>query len=407
MPLYSHSRLQTYENCPLQFKYKYVERIETEMEQTIEAFLGSRAHESLEKLYRDQKMAKQTSLEELLFHFNQIWQKNWTDSILIVRKEYAAEDYRKLGEKCLADYYHHYHPFDQAKTLGLEQTILIALDDAGRYKIRGFIDRLALKKDGQYEIHDYKTSGHLPDQSILDTDRQLALYQIGVEDRWKDARKVDLVWHYLVFDKEMRSQRTPEELKQLKAQTIELINQIEKAKKEDDLPPRESHLCEWCQFFSVCPAKKHFYQVELLPPEDYLKDGGVQLVNKYISLMQKRTGLESEKKALEELIYNYVRNEGLHVIRGSDHKLNVKIEHKEKFPSKSSDPRRWEKLEKMLKSLNKWDEVSRLDPYQLLDRMKKQEWDKETIEKLKTFLIKEEERRIYTSRLRDEDKLSD
>jgi len=407
MPLYSHSRLQTYENCPLQFKYKYVERIETEMEQTIEAFLGSRVHESLEKLYRDQKMAKQTSLNELLFHFNQIWQKNWTDSILIVRKEYAAEDYRKLGEKCLADYYHHYHPFDEGKTLGLEQTILISLDDAGRYRIRGFIDRLALKKDGQYEIHDYKTSGYLPDQSTLDTDRQLALYQIGVEDRWKDAGKVDLVWHYLVFDKEMRSQRTSEELKQLKAQTIELINQIEKAKKEDNLPPRESHLCEWCQFFSICPTKKHFYQVELLPPEDYLKDGGVKLVNGYVNLMQKRKGLESEKKALEELIYSYVKNEGLQVIRGSDFKLKVKIEEKEKLPTKKSSPEDWERLERVIKEKGKWDQVSKVDPYLLLDIIKKEAWDKETIGKLKDFLTREEEKRIYTSKLRDEDKLSD
>lgn len=407
MPLYSHSRLQTYENCPLQFKYKYVERIETEMEQTIEAFLGSRVHESLEKLYRDQKMAKQTSLKELFSHFNQIWQKNWIDSILIVRKEYAAEDYRKLGEKCLADYYHHYHPFDQGKTLGLEQTILMSLDDAGRYRIRGFIDRLALKEDGQYEIHDYKTSGHLPDQSTLDTDRQLALYQIGVEDRWKDAKKVDLVWHYLVFDKEMRSLRTPEELKALKTQTVELINQIEKAKKEDNLPPRESHLCEWCQFFSICPTKKHFYQVELLPPEDYLKDGGVKLVNKYINLIQKRKGLESEKKALDELIYSYVKNEGLQVIRGSDFKLNVKIEIKEKLPTKKSSPEDWERLERVIREKGKWDQVSKLDPYLLLDIIKKEAWDKETVRKLKDFLTREEEKRIYTSKLRDEDKLSD
>jgi putative RecB family exonuclease len=405
MPLYSHSRLQTYENCPLQFKYRYVDKIETEIEQTIEAFLGSRVHETLEKLYRDLKMTKKTSLAELLSYFNQIWQKNWYDPILVVKKEYAPEDYRKLGEMCLSDYYHRYHPFDQGKTLGLEQMIFIPLDNQGKYKIRGYIDRLTLSEDGRYEIHDYKTSGHLPDQNNLDSDRQLALYQIGVESKWKDVKKVDLVWHYLVFDKEMRSQRTPEDLKELKAQTIDLINQIEKAKKGDEFPPQESNLCDWCQFYSICPAKKHFYQVELLPPEDYLKDGGVKLVNKYVDLMKRRKELESEKKVLEELIFNYVRNENLQVIRGSDFKLRVKIE--EKLPTKKSNPQDWERLEKMLKSLRKWDEVSKLDPYLLLDKMKNQAWDKEIITRLKEFLTREEEKRIYTSRLRDEDKLSD
>jgi hypothetical protein len=205
----------------------------------------------------------------------------------------------------------------------------------------------------------------------------------------------------------MRSQRTPEELKELKAQTIDLIDQIEKAKKGDKFPPHESHLCDWCQFYPICPTKKHFYQVELLPPEDYLEDGGVQLVNKYVDLMKRRKELESEKKALEELIFNYVRNENLQVIRGSDFKLRVKIEEKEKLPTKNSNPQDWERLEKMLKSLRKWDEVSKLDPYLLLDKMKNQAWDKEIITQLKEFLTREEEKRIYTSRLRDEDKLSD
>ena len=407
MPVYSHSRLQTYENCPLQFKYKYVERLEIKVEETIETFLGSRVHEALEKLYRDLRMTKKTSLEELISNYNQTWQKNWLDSILIVRKEYTPEHYHKVGERCLTDYYHRHYPFDQGKTLGTEQMILISLDDDGKYKIRGFIDRLVFTGDGHYEIHDYKTSGHLPDQSVLDSDRQLALYQIGVENKWRDVKTIDLVWHYLVFDKEMRSQRTKEELKELKIKTIGLINHIEKMKKEDKFPPHESNLCDWCQFYSICPAKKHFYQVELLPPEDYLKDGGVQLVNKYVDLKRRRDKLELEKKSLEELIYNYIKNENLQVIRGSDFKLKIKIEDKEKLPTKKANPEDWEELEHLIKDIKKWNEVSKLDPYLLLDKIKKAAWDKGTIERLKKFLITEEEKRIYTSRLREEDKLSD
>ncbi len=51
MPVYSHSRLATYETCPLQYKYAYVEKVELEPEvETIEVFTGSRVHEALEKL---------------------------------------------------------------------------------------------------------------------------------------------------------------------------------------------------------------------------------------------------------------------------------------------------------------------------------------------------------------------
>ena len=55
MTLYSHSRLSTFENCPLKFKYTYIDKIETGIEESIEAFLGSRVHEALEKLSKSEK----------------------------------------------------------------------------------------------------------------------------------------------------------------------------------------------------------------------------------------------------------------------------------------------------------------------------------------------------------------
>ena len=50
----------------------------------------------------------------------------------------------------------------------------------------------------------------------MDEDRQLALYQIGVQNMWNDVCNVELVWHYVAFDKEIRSKRTEEGLDELK-----------------------------------------------------------------------------------------------------------------------------------------------------------------------------------------------
>ena len=55
MTLYSSSRLNTFKQCKLKYKYQYIEKIKTEIEQTVEAFLGSRVHDCLEKLYKDLK----------------------------------------------------------------------------------------------------------------------------------------------------------------------------------------------------------------------------------------------------------------------------------------------------------------------------------------------------------------
>ena len=67
MPMYSNSRLGTYENCPQQYKLNYLDKIKLPEEQEgIEAFLGSRVHETLQKLYQDLKYTKVNSLGELV-----------------------------------------------------------------------------------------------------------------------------------------------------------------------------------------------------------------------------------------------------------------------------------------------------------------------------------------------------
>ena len=48
--VYSHSRMSSFENCPKQFHFRYVLKIPQETE-GIEAFVGKRVHEVLERLY--------------------------------------------------------------------------------------------------------------------------------------------------------------------------------------------------------------------------------------------------------------------------------------------------------------------------------------------------------------------
>ena len=223
---YSHSQLSTYETCPHQYKLAYIDKIEVETE-GIEAFMGSRVHDALEKLYRDLKVTKLNSLEELLNFYHQSWEKNWNDMIQIIRKEYSAEDYRRLGERCITDYYKRYYPFDQGKTLGLEEYISFPLEEEKDYWIRGYIDRVTLVDSSILEIHDYKTSNRLPTQEDVNSDRQLAFYQMGVAEKWQGVQEVRLIWHYLTFDTEIHSSRIPDELHQLRQATLELIRRIE------------------------------------------------------------------------------------------------------------------------------------------------------------------------------------
>ena len=249
-PVYSPSRISTYESCPRQYRYRYIDRIPRE-EESIEAFLGSRVHEALNRLYRDLQLEKHPHLDELLNYYDTEWRRRWHDQVRIVKRDRSIEDYKRLGERCLKGYHDAHKPFDRGQTLGLEHRVTSSLDPAGRYRIQGYIDRLVSVGSGRYEIHDYKTSGRLPVQGVLDADRQLALYQLGVQGTWPQAKEIELVWHYLAFGKELRSRRTPEALDRLKATTIALIDQIEA---DTEFKPIKSTLCHWCAYKDICPV---------------------------------------------------------------------------------------------------------------------------------------------------------
>jgi putative RecB family exonuclease len=399
MPTYSHSQLSTYETCPQQYKLAYIDKIEVETE-GIEAFMGSRVHEALEKLYKDLRVTKLNTLEELIDFYHQSWEKNWNDMIQIIRKEYSAEDYRRLGEKCITDYYKRYYPFDQGRTLGLEEYIYFPLQEEKGYWIRGFIDRVTLVDSSILEIHDYKTSNRLPSQADVKSNRQLALYQMGVGGKWQGIREVRLVWHYLTFDTEIHSSRTPEQLHQLREATLELIRRIET---DRQFLPKEGPLCAWCDYQGFCPKRKHLIAVGSLLPNEYLHEEGVALVNQYVELKERKRILNEEMDAelakIEEALYAYARKEELEAIFGSDHVAKIKVEMKEKYPIKG-DPNR-KALDEVVKKAGKWMEVSDLNPWLLARVISRGGWPPSLVNKVKGFCSSEESRSIAISKLKE------
>jgi putative RecB family exonuclease len=249
--VYSHSRLASFEKCPQQFRYRYVERREVDTE-SIEAFLGKRVHEVIERLNQFVGRGLVPSLPKVIERFRVFWKERFDAArIRIVRRETPPDAWREIGERCLTHHYRRNYPFDRDESLGIEEPVAFALDDAGRYRVRGIVDRIARAPDGAIEIHDYKTGRWVPTQQSLDEDRQLALYQIGVENRWGFDQPVRLVWHYLLRDQVRVSTRTGAQLDALRDRTIDLIDRIEA---ETEFPARPSALCDWCEFNDVCPA---------------------------------------------------------------------------------------------------------------------------------------------------------
>lgn len=390
MPVFSNSRLGTFEQCPLKYKYQYIDKIKVEVAKTVEAFMGSRVHEALEKLYRDLNLQKLNSLEELLAYYNDQWAKNWTDDVKIVRKDYMAENYRKTGEKCIADYYNRYVPFSE-RVLGIETVEYVNLDPEGEYKWNVRMDRLDYTGDGRCEIHDYKTAGALPKQEHMDEDRQLALYSLWVKQNFKDAEKVDLVWHYLVFDRQLLSTRTGEQLEKLREETLEAVKKAVSAK---EFPANESNLCSWCEYQFMCPKWAHLFKVEVLPQKEFNEEDGVRLVNELADLSAQKKELDEKIEVVKQDLIEYAKKLGVEVVFGSEKKAKISMSTDIAFPAKHTEQR--EELVQLLKREGLWGEVEDLDIFALKKIVNNREWGEEVLKKLASY---QEEKTTATVRL--------
>ncbi len=251
MLLYSHSKLETFEKCALRYRFKYIDRIEKPDVQGVEAFLGKRVHEALQKLYEDLRRGQAHSLDGILEFYREKWRRQWAPGVKIVRRGTTERDYMLYGEICLTNYYRRYTPFAHSETLALEEHFQFPLDGKGRYAMQGYIDRVARRADGTYEIHDYKTSRRQPTQYAVDCDRQLGLYQIALQTGRPEAQRVELFWHYLGQDQTLQSTRQPKQLAQLCETTTRLIEHIEREKRFE---PHKSPLCDWCEYKPECPV---------------------------------------------------------------------------------------------------------------------------------------------------------
>jgi putative RecB family exonuclease len=394
---YSFSKIGSFETCKLQYKYKYVDKLKLRVE-TIEAFMGIIVHEALKEFYGLVKNKIIKPKKWLLSKYDELWKENYKDSIKIVKKEFSAEDYYEKGKKCLMDYYEEYKPFDQTKIVKTEGSVFFKLkQDSKEYEFTGIIDRLDWNdKEKVFEIHDYKTSATLMTQEEASQDFQLPLYQLALLSMWPEAEKTKLIWHYLLFNKQVESSRTKEQLMEIQSIAVDKIKAIEAC---DEFPPHKSALCDWCDFQQICPLWKHPKKVEKLEENKYRKDPGVKLVISYSELEEKKKQLktkiaeiEQEQAKIAEAAVEFAEKEDSWVIDGPDKQLVVTVKEELGAPSRKEDEEKWEGLRNILIESERYVDVSTVNS-SMLNKMLKS-WPQEFIDRIKGFLSKKTVKKV-------------
>lgn len=370
MPRYSHSKLSTFSECRYKYKLKYIDRICIDTKDKVETFLGRIVHDTLMKLYKGVTFEKIDSLEEVLKYCNDNWKKEWTNDILIVNSEYTEDNYRKLGERYITDYYNQYAPFNQLKILGLETQDTIKLSDKHTYDIR--IDKFGALGNTYY-ICDYKTDRNLKTQERADSDRQLAMYSIWARENFKDAKRIILLWHMLAFNKEVTSERSEEELIKLKEDVTSLIEAIESCK---EYPTNVTRLCDWCEYKGICPCFIHEEELKIKTPREFKDDSGVKLIDEFSELKIKKDAIEKRMEEIKSDIQLFANEKGLSRVLGSS--KYAKIEYYPRIDYSANK----DKLIELIKNKDLVKLLLQVNYSGLLSRFKKNDLDQEIIKLL-------------------------
>jgi len=350
MASYSHSRVSCYENCPYQYKLRYLDRVEVDVPNTIEAFMGGIVHQALEDLYKRVKFKQRISKESLIKFYRDAWDKEYSDDILVVKEGLDAKNYKKMGEKYISDYFDRMNPFNQLTILGLETQDRMTLPDGNSWHVR--IDKLACDDKGNYYVCDYKTNARMKDQEEADEDRQLAMYSIWVKDKFKDAKSVKLVWHMLAFNKDAVSERTDAQLKKLQQEIVEIIKEMENA---TEFPRKQSGLCDYCVYKELCPSFKHEAELEKKPMKEFKQDEGVKMVDEFAEIKKLLYDLKNREETVKDNLVEFAKQKDVDVIYGSNMKASVK-----EFDKVEIDDENRDKLIEVLKKKGLYETYSML-----------------------------------------------
>ena len=236
----SYSAFQTYNQCPLKYKFQYIDWIKTP--EKPEFFFGSLVHEVVQMaLRRDPIIPK---IEDLIKFYKSKWREN------VFPDKLTSEQYLKLGEEMIRNFHKGYKP-GLRKVVAAEKRFQIPL---GKHTLSGIIDRVDKLPFGAYEIVDYKTSKSLPSQNEVDLDKQLATYAIAVQTMWPEAQDMRLTLHFLKHNSLLTTSRTQEQIETMKQEIAKTADKIEKSK---TFKPCENKFCDWCEYKHLCPLKKN------------------------------------------------------------------------------------------------------------------------------------------------------
>lgn len=231
------SRLQTYLDCPRQYRFRYVDH-RPERRSFPQTSLGRSVHRALRDFYALPGVER--TLPTLLRQMRDAWDPTG------YRTSVEAEAGLARAEEMMRVYFG-MEDHAKVRAIALESKFSVQRPAAGIY-VWGRIDRLDDYGD-EYVIVDYKTGTFRQDPASVETSLPLSLYAMAVGEQFRQKVSRIVLFH-LATGERVETRRDPD---RLIADWKRLEEVGRKIRTDEEMAPEPGALCRWCDFLAACP----------------------------------------------------------------------------------------------------------------------------------------------------------
>ncbi len=235
----SFSRVDTYQTCPLKFRFGYVDKLPQQPSPHLS--WGSSIHAALEAWW-DQKLPTPPPVEVLL----QGLYDGWDDSGFAGMTRDEKLQWYRFAQDVLRRHHERYAPVYRP-AVATEEWFEIDLGDG--IEVVGSIDHVAKTDSGGIGIVDWKTNRKARPARYVSGSLQLAIYAMAARHLW--GTEVD--WVALDFVVPGVRVTVPREEIDVDG-AVDTIREVAERIRSEAFPARPSRLCEWCDYRGLCPA---------------------------------------------------------------------------------------------------------------------------------------------------------
>ena len=262
LPVFSYSKMEVFKNCPLQYRYKYIEK-KYSQDTSIALELGSLCHYVLEqkgKMIVSGETVDYEKLNDILMNGVTETDEKTKEELLGVNqlKRKYFEVWYEADNASGASYDEKIKLFDKVlhdemeetdwKPTYFEKPFEFVWDN--KVILKGFIDRIDTK-DGQYRTVDYKTSKKVYEQSKLATSLQFGVYALAILNEF-GVLPIESEYRFILIDDKQYALTKGWENRLIKAMD-KVFGDIEASEKKSVFVPKPSPLCHWCNFCQTNP----------------------------------------------------------------------------------------------------------------------------------------------------------